>query len=189
MLVELAKALSGEIPLSSRLGQWILLASRLLDVQVQAVDIRYPQIRLDPIDSPPTPASAGPSSGWTFVNGNRVYVESPFNPNRDTSQNIIFGIGWVPTGDEPAATVRWEGIFGFESIGKDVSVTDLTKTVDAAAGGALLYKHSAILITPANLAPFPSADEVHARLQLVTSGNDPVSPPALHHIVVIQALK
>lgn len=190
MLIEIAKALSGELQLSSKFGQWILAASKQLDdlANVSKIDIWFPTVRVVPGDSPPTAGSIGPTTGWTFVNGNRVYIESPLLPNRDLSKNLILGIGWAPTGDEPTKTARWQADLGFMSIGKNISTIDATETADAPAGGFLLYQHTLITIPPADWLSSPAADELHARVQLVTSGNDPASPPGLHHVAVIQAL-
>lgn len=191
MLVELAKTLSGEVQLSSRLGQWILAASSQLD-GVARVDVKYPQIRLpDPTDVAryPTLVSGGPSEGWAFAVGNWVYAESPFLPNRDPERPLIIGIGWVPVGNEPTKKVKWQGDFGIESEGTNVDVIDLTETVeDEQLVANAIYKRSAITLTAAQIKAFPGADEVHIRLQRIASTDDPVFPPALHHIAVIQAL-
>lgn len=189
MLVDLAKALSGEVQLSSRLGQWILAVSSLLD---GVVDIKFPQIRLgNPADAAhyPTLVEAGPTMGWLFAIGNWCYAESPLLPNRDVSQNVIVGVSWAPAGNEPTKRVKWQGDFGFEAAGTNVDLIDATKTVEAAQTGlAAIYQRSALILTPADLAAFPGADDLHLRLQRVASSSDPVLPPGLHHVAVIQAL-
>lgn len=188
-LSELLDSAGGQVQIASPLGQWLVEVSRMLDDPDP--DVRMPAIRRgDPTDAAhyPTVVEGGPSAGYAFANDNWCYIESPLRPSRDRSKPLVIGIGWVPTGNDPLNIVRWEAIFGFEYVGKDVTVTDLTKSVDSDAGGAALYKHSSIIVTPAEIAPFPAADEVHMRLQRLTTGNDPATPPALHHIVVVQPL-
>jgi len=191
MIIELAKALSGEVQLSSKLGQWILKASALLD-GAAVVDVKFPQIRLgSPTDAAryPTLVEGGPSTGWAFAVNNWCYAESPLLPNRDTTKNVIVGVAWVPLGNEPTKRVKWQGDFGLETEGTNVDVVDLTKVVEVAQTGLFaIYQRTSILLTPADFVGFETADEIHLRLQRIASTADPVAPPALHHVAVIQAL-
>jgi hypothetical protein len=96
-------------------------------------------------------------------------------------------IGWAPAGSEAGKKVKWQMDIAFMHVGHDASAIDFTATVeDDCPVVAASYAHSLIQI-PSALIP-TETDELHARIQRITSSNDPTLPPGLHHLAVIQFL-
>lgn len=183
-------AAAGQVGMYSPLGRWIQRLSMTVNSLVgPSLEITFPQLRPSTA-SAPTPAEAGPTLGWLMAIGNFVYAEIPLNERVDRSRNIELHLAWAPAGAEVGTTVTWSLDLGFEFTGKDVSVIDLTKTIlnIPIPEVSAVYQETEFVLTPAEWATNPLVDEIHVRIGRLASASDPILPPGVHHLEVLQPL-